>query len=136
MLFKIVDNKLAIASVWDHSYQILNESMYQTDRYENAKISWHVLDVRDLNDDSTNSLERYKEKIDLAWELIQEHGKVVICCVAGRSRSNAIALGVLIKYFGMDFYKALEFIKSKVPRSNIDPAHLEKLKNLFHVTLP
>ena len=96
----------------------------------------NILDVRDLFDDDSNSLKDYKEKIDLAWDMIQKHGKVVVCCVAGISRSNAIALGVLVKYFNMDFYEAWEFVKSKVPIANIDPAHIEKLKKLFNVTLP
>ena len=36
----------------------------------------------------------------------------------------------------MDFYEAWELVKSKVPIANIDPAHIEKLNQLFNVTLP
>ena len=136
MLFKILDNRLATAGISQFSYKVLNEGLHQTNKYENAIDSWQILDVRDLFDDDSNSLKDYKEKIDLAWDLIQKHGKVVICCVAGISRSNAVALGVLVKYFNMDFYEAWELVKSKVPIANIDPAHIEKLKQLFNVTLP
>jgi predicted protein tyrosine phosphatase len=38
--------------------------------------------------------------------------KVVVCCSHGMNRSNAIALGVLVQYFKMDLFKALELIKS------------------------
>jgi predicted protein tyrosine phosphatase len=55
------------------------------------------LDLYD--EDDSNPLEDYEEKIDLMWELIQKHGKAVMCCVAGISQSNALALGVLLKYF-------------------------------------
>ena len=41
--------------------------------------------------------------------------KVVVCCSHGMNRSNSIALGVLVQYFKMDFFKALELIQSKVP---------------------
>ena len=136
MLFKILDDRLATAGIREFSYQILNEFMPQTNNYENAVHSWHVLDVRDLYDDDNNALEDYEGKIDSAWDLIQKHGKVVICCVAGISRSNSIALGVLVKYFNMDFYEAWELVKTKVPIANIDPSHIEKLKKLFNVTLP
>jgi predicted protein tyrosine phosphatase len=60
----------------------------------------------------------------------------LICCVAGISRSNAIALGILVKYFNMDFYEASELVKEKVPQANISPEHIEKLKKMFKVTLP
>jgi len=53
---------------------------------EYACILW--LCIRDLYDDESNSLEDYDKKIDLAWELIQKHGRVVICCVAGISRGK------------------------------------------------
>ena len=136
MLFKILDNVLATAGISQFSYKVLNEGLHQTNSYENAATtSWTVLDVCDLYDNNSNSLNDYKDKIDLAWNLIQKHGKVVICCVAGISRSNVIALGVLVKYFNMGFYEAWELVKSKVPIANIDPAHIEKLKKLFNVTL-
>ena len=114
MLLKILDNRLATAGISQFSYKILNEGLHQTNKYENAINSWQVLDMRDLFDDDSNSLKDYQEKIDLAWDMIQKHGKVVICCVAGISRNNAITLGVLVKYFDIDFYEAWEFVKSKV----------------------
>jgi hypothetical protein len=68
-------------------------------------------DVRDLYDGRNsfgdhNTLEDYERKIDLAWDKMQKYGRVVICCVAGTSRSNAIALGVLVRYFKMPFDEA------------------------------
>jgi protein-tyrosine phosphatase len=79
-MFKIIENKLATEGIRKFSYHELKD-----DR-------WPVADVRDLYDYGSNSIEDYDKKIDLAWELIQKHGRVVICCVAGISRSNAIAL--------------------------------------------
>jgi predicted protein tyrosine phosphatase len=93
-----------------------------------------VADVRDLYDDDSNSLEDYEKKIDLAWELMRRYGRVVICCVAGISCSNAIALGVLVKHFDMDFYDAWTLVEDRVPIANINPSHISKLKRLFNVT--
>jgi predicted protein tyrosine phosphatase len=44
-------------------------------------------------------------------------------CVAGISRSNAIALSVLAKYFKMDFDEAWALITKQVPDS-IRPGHI------------
>lgn len=46
--------------------------------------------------------------------------KVVICCRAGVSRSNAIALGVLVHHFKIDVNQAFELI-TKVQICNILP---------------
>jgi protein-tyrosine phosphatase len=133
-LFKIIENKLATQGIHEFSCQELKDVDYDTGGITN--ITWPVADVRDLYDDDSNSMEDYEKKIDFAWELMQKHGRVVICCVAGISRSNAIAVGVLVKHGGMDFYDALELVKDRVPIANINPSHISKLKRLFNVTLP
>jgi hypothetical protein len=43
------------------------------------------------------------------------------------NRSNAIALGVLVQYFKMDFFKALELIQSRVPIISPNIVALTKL---------
>ena len=96
---------------------------------------WYLIDIRDMADDGTNKLDVYRKRIDEAVELLELHCNVVIGCDAGISRSNSIALGVLVKQ-GMDFYNAWELVRQKVPRCNIDPAHIRKLRLLFGVTLP
>jgi hypothetical protein len=59
--------------------------------------------------------------------------KAVICCRAGVSRSNAIALGVLAHYFKIGFNETLELITSKVPICNILPPHISALCKLLNV---
>ena len=132
-MFKIVENKLATEGVHEFTIYELKDVDHGTEGI--ANIVWPVADVRDLYDDDSNSLEDYEKKIDLAWELIEKQGRVVICWVSGISRSNAIALGVLVKYFDMDFYDAWELVRQRVPRANINPSHISKLKKLFGVTL-
>lgn len=102
-MFKIIENKLATEGIAQFDYAVLNEGYHQqqTEDHTSDDSSWIVADVRDLYDDYSNSLDEYEKKIDIVWELLQKHHKVVICCVARISRSNAIALGVLVKYFDM-----------------------------------
>src|ERR687887_1265807 len=59
--------------------------------------------------------------------------KIVICSSHGMNRSNAIALGVLVQYFKMDFYKAGELIDSKVPICNITTDNISTLAKMFNV---
>lgn len=134
-MYQIIKNKLATAAIWQYQYNFLNEGLYQL-RSFNPIRSWPVIDVRDLFDEDSNSLDDYNKKINLVWDAIQNYGRSVVCCVAGISRSNAIALGVLVRHFDMDFYDANELIKMKVPGSNISPGHIVKLKKMFKVTSP
>jgi predicted protein tyrosine phosphatase len=45
-----------------------------------------------------------------------------VCCIAGISHSNAIALGVLAKY--MSFNGAYELVGNSVAVANINPNHM------------
>jgi protein-tyrosine phosphatase len=124
----ILDDKLATDGI-QYSYSYLLEGYYQPDT--KSTDSWKVVDVRRLRDDDSNTLDDYKKYIDLCFEAIKEQGKVAICCSYGVSRSNAIALGVLVKYYDMNFIEALQLIKHKVKKSNIKEIHITKLKKLL-----
>ena len=97
---------------------------------------WYIVDVRDMLDHGGNPISLYKKKIFTVTGFLLENKRVVVCCGAGQSRSNAIALGVLIDKFGMNFYDALELVKEKVPVCNIDSSHINALKKMFDVTIP
>lgn len=100
-------------------------------------VGWAVEDVRDLSDgDEENPPWLYQRHIDNVIEKLERHGRVVIGCAGGQSRSNTIALGVLIERNKMNFYDAWELIKEKVPICNIDISHIVALKQLYNVTLP
>jgi hypothetical protein len=94
--------------------------------------AWLVHDARELRDDGSNLLIDYAKHI---FKIITtlDFANCVICCDAGISRSNALALGVLIEHFGMDFYPASDLIREKVPIAKIDPSHIAALKKLFSV---
>jgi hypothetical protein len=92
-----------------------------------------IVDCRNLRDDRRNPLSLYENKILEANSMIEKHGKIVCCCEHGESRSNAIAAGVLITHFSMDYVSAMELITEKVPIVRIKPRHLAALKKLFNV---
>jgi protein-tyrosine phosphatase len=94
--------------------------------------NFRIVDVRILVD-GENPLFEYELNIIRVVSYLELGEKVVICCRAGVSRSNAIALGVLTHYFKIDFNEALGLIASKVPTSNILPPHISALCKLLNV---
>ncbi len=143
ILYQIIEGKLATEGIQQFSYQFYSEGNYQSNQFTSK--SWAVVDVRDLydgrnsignnnkNNNNNNTLQDYERKIDLAWEMMQKYGRVVICCVAGTSRSNAIAIGVLVKHFKMPFNEAWKLVHLKVPISDIHEVHVTSLKELLGV---
>ena len=99
---------------------------------------FRIIDVRVLlngedNNNNNNNLSEYILNIVRATSYLEIGEKVVICSCAGVSRSNAIALGVLVRYFKMDFYRAMDLVISKVPICNILHFHIAALKKLLKV---
>src|SRR5687768_7634450 len=72
-----------------------------------------LIDVRELIDREGNTNTLLVTKIQEAYKALQDGQKVVICCDKGISRSNAIALGVLIAS-GMPYEEALTCLVAKV----------------------
>ncbi|MGA9151115.1 MAG: hypothetical protein WBZ36_11100 [Candidatus Nitrosopolaris sp.] len=94
--------------------------------------NFRIVDVRTLVD-GENSLFEYGLNIVRVVSYLEMGEKVVICCRAGVSRSNAIALGVLVHYFKINFSRALELITSKIPICDILPPHISALCKLLNV---
>ena len=88
-----------------------------------------VLDVRERMLDAPNRLTTYVKLIDEAIGLLHR-GKLVICCSAGVSRSNSIALGVLIVEYAMSFEDAIALVRESVPIASPLPCHLRQIRRL------
>ena|SRR5215217_2272747 len=129
-MYKILDN-LATHGI--------GEPVYPLEIYVDSEIGkiegFTIVDVRMLNDVQGNSEYDYKVNIARVTSYLDCGVPVVICSATGQSRSNAIALAVLVKYFKMNFYDAWELVKEKVPICNIDPSHIAVFKKMFKVKL-
>jgi hypothetical protein len=108
--------------------------------YVNCEIGfiddYRIIDVRVLPEFDTPSSFEYKLNIVRVASYLELGEKVVICCSHGMNRSNAIALGVLVQYFKMDFFKAWELIQSRVPVCTIISINIVALTKLFKVKFP
>ena len=97
---------------------------------------WRVVDVRPLLDEPGNSQADYLLNVARVTSWLDAGERVVVCCGAGQSRSNAVAIAVLVRRFKMDYWDAFELVREKVPIMEIEPCHIAALKRMFKVTLP
>ena len=86
-----------------------------------------VVDVRDLND-GTEDPKRILEKIRLAQTVLIQDGKVGIRCQAGVSRSNGVAVGLLVLHFHIPLGDAVNIVKWRVPRTQINGGFFASLQ--------
>jgi protein-tyrosine phosphatase len=142
-MYKILDNLGPHGIAYDNDrYPISKDSISEqeilssSEKIDEDGNKWFIIDARILSDYEVNDIDDYLALIDAASHALDQNHSVVICCGAGISRSNAIALGVLMKHFHMDFYDAVDLIEEKVPICNIDPLHITVLKKIFNLTLP
>src|SRR5262245_40425144 len=63
--------------------------------------------------DGKNEMARFREAVDALAFLVQRHGRVVVHCRAGRSRSIAVVAGYLRKALGVEADQALGIVRSK-----------------------
>lgn len=130
---EIIPDVLATWGASDEGWDYMNDryNLIQWKKLEIGGAKWPVVDCRDMIDGSGNPLELYKKKIDDACMKIDKYGKVIVCCLAGISRSNSIAAGVLMKKYKMEYIDAIGEVRDKVPYADMDQAHLNALKKLF-----
>jgi len=112
-----ITDKLGTASYYD----------YENERDKTDAV---VIDVRDLTDNEGNTASLTKEKIQNVLQRLQEGKRVVICCDKGISRSNAIAVGVLMAT-GMPYEKALQLVIDKAGTSDINLGLLHDIRSPF-----
>lgn len=97
------------------------------------------IDVRDMVDKAGNTEDLIKEKIDSALLELNKGNKIIICCDYGMSRSNSIAVGIIAKFFEINFSKALKLVLEKTNEKSIKIEVLHVIRKLFtanNTTIP
>ena len=101
---------------------------------------WIIVDCRDL-EDNWNPPMKYAEKILEVERTINPDYEpyygcmffnCAVCCGAGMSRSNAVALGYLL-YTGKTWEEAWKMIHAEGSIAQIEPGHITALKSLFGI---
>lgn len=101
-----------------------------------ADSSVRLVDVRDMVDKAGNLPDVAQKKIDAALAYLSRGEKVVICCDYGRSRSNAIAAGILALSTDMTFNQALRHVVSVTGQKEIDTEVLNVVREAVKNRLP
>lgn len=96
---------------------------------EATEKGWTVLNTLDLKDGPGNSLEQYQAKILQGSAILNDGRSLLIVCRLGRSRSMAIAAGILAARYGYSLDDALNLVKKR--GAGVNKAHINALKMLF-----
>jgi nucleoside-diphosphate-sugar epimerase len=97
----------------------ITENLGTAKRDDVADDKYRVVDVRDLVDKEGNPPSLILEKINDVLDLLRHNHKVIICCDYGRSRSNAIAIGVVARLLNYNFLEAAKFVMEKTKATAI-----------------
>lgn len=140
-MYEIIPDTLATTGIGDNYLvqppgEARHEEILMHKDSECKKRGWVILDARIISDEGDSDEYFYRYLIDYGIRILKENRRLVVCCGAGRSRSNAIVLGILIQHFHYGFYEACELIRQRVLIQDIMPEHITKLKQIFNVTIP
>lgn len=93
-----------------------------------------ILDCRVFNDGYNEPLVlvNFLKNAMAHYEICtQRTQKLVLQCQAGLSRSNAMAVAILVGHCSFDFEDAVEYIREKVPRAQMDNTLLNCLRQIL-----
>jgi len=72
------------------------------------------LDIRFVEEGKQPTIQEIDDYVDMVI-MSMEKTLVLVHCRRGRARSAIIVIGVLMKYFNKNLYKAIEFLRDKRP---------------------
>lgn len=108
----------------------VDESIYngRNARYIEHPAHYKIIDVRDMVDKKGNPARLILRKIEVGIKLIKAKHKVIICCDYGLSRSNAIAVGILVKHLNYSFDEAVRITLKKTGQDLIELGLLNSIR--------
>ncbi len=86
--------------------------------------------VTDLADGEQKTPDLFDLKVRKVEEIIKNGKRAVVICAGGMSRSNSVAMAYLVRN-SMDFDKAYDLIREKVPIAQINMALFDHIKSTY-----
>ncbi|HZD35650.1 MAG TPA: hypothetical protein VE130_10630, partial [Nitrososphaeraceae archaeon] len=138
-LYEIIEGKLATTNMPENGPLDPYEGWGPNDKTTHDRIIngelWIIVDARIISDEGEEHHNRYpllhNYLVANAYHILRNGNRCLIICDTGASRSNSIALDVLVGYFGINFYEAWELIEERVPICQISQPHIAFLKRKF-----
>jgi protein-tyrosine phosphatase len=94
-----------------------------------------LIDCRYLADGHNEPIKlvNFMKNVLAHYDICQARGqKLVLYCEDGISRSNAVAVALLISSCGFEYTDAIEYVKTKVPRMQIEQTLLAEILSIFY----
>lgn len=92
---------------------------------------FYYLVVNALDNTNNNLSSVFKDTNDFIEKAFEENGKILIHCMAGKSRSATIVIAFLMKEFGINFNTSLKTIKYKRPIVEPNESFTNQLKKYY-----
>lgn len=92
-----------------------------------------IIDVRDLVDKAGNRTDAVKEKIMQGVQSLQAGNRTIVCCDYGISRSNAVAVGILVMYEAIPFEAAVRRVLEATGEKEIKVDPLQVVRRALGV---
>ena len=146
--FKTLENKFEANEIINDIFLGSISSCYDINELKNKGIT-HIISViagftppfsndfkylviNALDNENNDLTENFEFSNDFIQNALDENGKVLIHCMAGRSRSATILIAYIIKTFGMDVENAILSVQNK--RNIVQPnkAFIKQLKNYYN----
>lgn len=86
-----------------------------------------LIDVRDIVDGKNKNPKTIKKHLKAILGNLRLGEKVIIRCYAGISRSNAMAVGILMLCHNLSKEDAIDLVKLKVPQTQINQDLLDDI---------
>lgn len=142
IVYEIVKGRLATTSMPEDGpldpYEGWGPNNKTTDKLMINGEVWTIVDARLISEHGEEHHNRYpllhNYLMANACRILKDGNRCLIICDAGASRSNSIALGVLVEYYEINFYDAWNLVKEKVPICKINAPHIEFLKRKYGIT--
>jgi hypothetical protein len=138
-LYEIIKGKLATTSMPENGpldpYEGWGPNNKTTDKHIVDGKVWTIVDARIISEHGEEHHNRYpllhNYLMANACQMLQNGKRCLIICEKGESRSNSIALAILVEYYGISFNDAWSLVKEKVPICQINPSHIGFLKRKY-----
>ena len=111
--------RINIKYVLNCAFECINKTLPKDIKELHLKIS---------DNKNFNIIPFFQQANDFINQARLDGGKILIHCKLGISRSAAITIAYLIKYYGLNFNSALKFIKKQRNRINPNKGFMEQLK--------
>ena len=93
---------------------------------------FNYLVINALDNENTDLYEIFEDTSRFIEKAFENNEKILVHCMAGRSRSATIIIAYLIKTFGIKAYTGIDILKSKRPIVQPNNSFIKQLNTYYN----